>query len=390
MSEISYIDEIDITNKKVLLRVDFNVSLTADGRINDDTRIHQALPTVNYLLGKNNSLIIVSHLDSPRGRDPKLSLKPVADRLQLLLPDYKIELVENFLTNGVKTSEDENGKVILLENIRYYPEEKENNPEFAKKLASLANVFVNDAFGVCHRNDASIVGISQYLPSYGGLLLKKEIQTISSVINNPKRPFVVILGGAKISTKINLVEKLLEMVDYLLIGGAMANNFLKAQGLEVGKSLIEDEYIKKTKEIITKAEKTKAEKKLFIPEDVIIKSTSGVLKSAGTLSSEDFILDLGELTIKKYKEKIQQAHTIIWNGPMGYFEEPKYRKGTDEIYQAIIENKDVISIVGGGETVTAISGKADNNKITHISTGGGAMLEFIEKGILPGIETLKR
>ena len=246
---------------------------SADGRINDDTRIHQALPTVNYLLGKNNSLIIVSHLDSPRGRDPKLSLKPVADRLQLLLPDYKIELVENFLTNGVKTSEDENGKVILLENIRYYPEEKENNPEFAKKLASLANVFVNDAFGVCHRNDASIVGISQYLPSYGGLLLKKEIQTISSVINNPKRPFVVILGGAKISTKINLVEKLLEMVDYLLIGGAMANNFLKAQGLEVGKSLIEDEYIKKTKEIITKAEKTKAEKKLFIPEDVIIKST---------------------------------------------------------------------------------------------------------------------
>lgn len=387
MSKITYIDEVDITNKKVLLRVDFNVSLTPDGKIEDDTRIKQALPTINSLLAKNNTLIIVSHLGSPRGRDPKLSLKPVAEKLQSLLPDYKVELVDDFL--ACKVSPCEAKTVFLLENIRYYPEEKANDPEFAKKLAVLAEVYVGDGFGVCHRNEASIVGVSQYLPSYGGLLLKKEIQTISQAIDSPKRPFVVIMGGVKISTKINLVEKLISMVDYLLIGGAMANTFWQATEIEVGKSLVEKDYLVPAKILLEKALG-----KIILPVDCLIGLTDdnftlGLIKKPGEVKSEETILDLGPETINRFKKIVNQARTIIWNGPMGFFENTQYRKGTDEIYQAIVGNHQAVSIVGGGETLTAISGKVDNKKITHLSTGGGAMLEFIEKGTLPGIEALK-
>ena len=388
MSKITFIDEADISNKKVLLRVDFNVSLTSDGRISDDTRIQQALPTINYLLVKNNTLIIVSHLGSPQGLDPKLSLKPVADRLQELLTDYKVELVEDFLT--CKVSPYEAKKVFLLQNIRFYHEEKENNPEFAKKLAALAEVYVNDGFGVCHRNDASIVGVSQYLPSYGGLLLIKEIQTISQTIDNPKRPFVVIMGGAKVSTKINLVEKLIGLADYLLIGGAMANTFWQAKEIGVGKSLVEKDYLVPAKILLEKSLG-----KIILPVDCLVgladdKFTLGLVKKPGEIKPEEIILDIGPETTNRFKEIIGQARTIIWNGPIGYFENVQYRKGTDGIYQAIVDNHQAISIVGGGDTLTAISGKADNKKITHLSTGGGAMLEFIEKGTLPGIEALTK
>lgn len=387
MLKITFIDEVDISNKRILLRVDFNVSLTFDGRISDDTRIEQTLPTINSLLAKNNTLIIVSHLDSPKGRDPKLSLKPVADRLQSLLTDYKVELVEDFLICKVFPCEAKT--VFLLQNIRFYPEEKENNPEFAKKLAALADVYVNDGFGVCHRQEASIVSVPQFIPSYGGLLLKKEIQTISQAIDSPKMPFVVILGGSKISTKINLVEKLLGLADYLLIGGAMANTFWQATEIEVGKSLTEKDYLVPAKILLEKALG-----KIILPVDCLVgqvddKFTPGLVKKHGEIKAEEVILDIGPETINRFKEIIGQAQTIIWNGPMGYFENTQYRKGTDGIYQAIVNNHKAISIVGGGETLTAISGKVDKNKITHLSTGGGAMLEFIEKGTLPGIEALK-
>ncbi len=392
MSKITYIDETEIKNKKVLLRVDFNVSLNPDYSIADDARIKQTLPTINYLIQNRNKLIIVSHLDRPKSRDPKLSLKSVVDDLKKYLPDIKITLVDDFLlsVNKILFEKQTEKEILVLENIRFYPQEERNDPEFSKQLANLADVFVNDAFAVSNRSHASIVGIAKIIPSYGGLLLKKEIVTISEAIENPQKPFVAIVGGAKISTKIGLINKLTEIADDLIVGGGLANTFLAAQGFSVGKSLCDRENLDSVRRLFFLA----AEKHtvIHLPVDVVVgypDKNETTIKTVEEIPNDMQILDVGPVTLARYGSLVAKAKTIVWNGPLGYIENPSFRRGTDFIFYAVAENSDAISIVGGGDTIAAISKEEYIDKITHISTGGGAMLEFIEKGTLPGIEVLK-
>ncbi|OGK16700.1 phosphoglycerate kinase [Candidatus Roizmanbacteria bacterium RIFCSPHIGHO2_01_FULL_39_12c] len=393
-SKITYLDEIDVKNKRVLLRADFDVSLNPNYSIADDARIRNNLPTINYLLKKKNKLICVAKLDRPKGRDPKLSLKVVIARLHQYIPGYKIKLVKDFLTEDEKTFANQDAKEILvLENIRFYPEEKQNNPVFAKKLSRLADVYVNDAFAMCHRSEASVTGVSKYLPAYGGLLLKKEIETIARAIKKPKKPFVAIVGGAKIETKINLISKLTEIADYVLVGGGLANTFLCAHGYEIGKSYCEYEKVAKARRLLFLAAQTKTA--IILPLDVVIgdpdnSENGGKVVKVSQIPKGAVALDIGPETKAKFGSIIAKAKTIIWNGPIGYFENTAFRRGTDFTYYAIAENRDAVSIVGGGDTLSAISKEEYLDKITHISTGGGAMLEFIEKGTLPGIEALKK
>ncbi len=395
MSKITYIDEVAIKNKTVLLRVDYNISLNKDLTIADDARIKQSLPTINYLLEKNNRLILISHLDRPKEKDQRFSLKPVVKHLQNLLPNFKVYLVDDFLAekNQKIFQEQTTKEILVLENIRFYPEEKKGDEEFAKKLASLGDVFVNDAFAVCHRTDASVVAISKFLPSYGGLLLKKEITTISKTIKNPKKPVVAIIGGAKISTKLPLLYRLIELADYLLIGGGLANTFFCAQDLEIGQSFCEYEQISAARKLLFHAAQKKTA--VVLPSDVIVSNSTntrngGLAKKIDEIPKGAVILDIGPQTQAQFGSIITKAKTIIWNGPVGYFENPAFRNGTDFIYYSITQNNNATTIVGGGDTLAAISKKEYIDKITHISTGGGAMLEFIEKGTLPGIEALKK
>lgn len=391
-ASIAYIDREHIENKKVLMRVDFNVSLTKHHTIEDDVRIQQALPTIRLLLANNNKLILVSHLGRPKGRDPQLSLSIVAKKLHHYLPDYKIVLVNDFLTDRSAIDNQKDNEIILLENIRFYPEEKHNDRGFAEKLASLAEVFVNDGFGVSHRADASVVGVTKFLPSFGGLLVKKEVEMISKIIADPKRPVVAILGGAKISTKIHLIERLLDIADTLILGGGIANTFLAAQGYEIGKSICEATELEHAKRMLFKAVQKNTH--IVFPADVVVSSTmNGGHNEVCTIDkvpASKMILDIGPETQAKIGSVLAQAKTIVWNGPVGYFENEAYRRGTDFIYYAITHNEEATSIIGGGDTIAAISKKEYLERITHISTGGGAMLEFIEKGTLPGISALER
>lgn len=392
MAKIHYIDEKPFSDKKVLLRVDFNVSLTAKNTIADDARIQQALPTINFLLKNKNKLIIVSHLGRPKAREEKYSLLVVCHKLQQYLPHYKIKLVKDFLTDKTALINQQPKEILVLENIRYYPEEKKNDPQFATKLGLLADVFVNDAFGVSHRSDASVVGVVDHIPSFGGLLLKKETEMISKAISNPKKPLVAIMGGSKISSKINLIDKLMTIADYVIVGGGLANTFLAAQGYKVGKSLCEKDQLEKAKQLLfLAAQKNTA---LILPQDVVVSSSMeshvSEVKKIEEIPDDAIILDVGPEALAQYGTIIAKAKTIIWNGPIGYFENPSFRRGTDFIYYAITDNSDCVSIVGGGDTLAAISKKEYLNKITHISTGGGAMLEFIEKGSLVGIDALRR
>ncbi len=394
MSKITFIDETAIENKKVLMRVDFNVSVTDKLTIADDARIRQALPTIRYLLDRKNKVILVSHFGRPKKREPRFSLKLVANHLQRFLPFHKVRLVDDFLSSSgkKKLTEQKEDEVLVLENIRFYPEEKKNDEEFARKLSQLADIYVNDAFGVCHRSNASVVAITRFLPSYGGLLLKKEIEMIGQVLRKPKKPLVTIIGGAKISTKINLITRLTEIADFLLIGGGLANTFLAASGYEIGKSFCEPEQIDQAKQLLFLA--AQKQTAIVLPSDVVIgepenSANGGQIKKTNEIPKKGQILDIGPETQARFGAIIASAKTIIWNGPVGYFENPAFRRGTDFIYYSIAHNDKAISIVGGGDTLAAISKKEYLNKITHISTGGGAMLEFIEKGTLPGIEALK-
>lgn len=393
-SKVTYVDQVEIKNKRVLLRADFDVSLNPNYTIADDARIRNNLSTINYLLKNKNKLICVAKLNRPKGRDAKLSLKVVVNRLHQYLPGYKIRLVDDFLSTEKTLFENQNEKeVFVLENIRFYPEEKKNDSRFSKKLASLADVYVNDAFAMCHRTESSVVGVPHNLPSYGGLLLKKEIGTISKAIKKPKKPFVAIIGGAKIETKINLIGKLTEMANYVLVGGGLANTFLCAHGYEIGKSYCEYEKVAKARQLLfLAAQKNTA---IVLPSDVVIgdpnnSENGGKVVKVDQIPRGAVALDIGPETKAKFGAIIAKAKTIIWNGPVGFFENPAFRRGTDFIYYAIAHNQEAISIVGGGDTLSAISNKEYLGKITHVSTGGGAMLEFIEKGTLPGIEALKR
>ena len=393
MKKITYIDEVEIKNKQILIRVDFDVSLNPDYSIANDVRIKQNLPTLKYLLKNNNRLICVAKLNRPKTRDPKHSLKPVVKRLQEYLPDYKIILIDDFLTCDQKIfKEQKENEILVLENIRFYQKEKDYSTIFAKQLSSLADIYVNDAFAVSHRSDTSVIGPPKFIPSYGGLLLKKELAIISKAINKPKKPIVAIIGGAKVSTKIGLINKLMKAVDYLIIGGGLANTFVCAQGYEVGTSFCEYEAVQQARKLLSLAKNGRA--LIVLPVDAVVAKTKNdkehEVKKINNISSEESIFDIGPETKAKIGCILAKARTIIWNGPVGYFENPAFRRGTDFIYYSITHNNKVISIVGGGDTLAAISKKEYLDKITHISTGGGAMLEFIEKGTLPGIEALKK
>jgi len=392
MPQIHYLDEADISGKKILMRVDFNVSLNPDHSIADDERIQRTLPTIRYLLDRGNKLILVSHLGRPKGRDPQFSLQPVVAKLQELFPEYQVKLVDDFTTDRSAIDSQQVKEILVLENIRFYAGEKKGDDGFTKQLSELADIYVNDAFGVSHRADASVVGVTKYLPSYGGLLLKREVEMISKATDNPKKPFVAILGGSKISTKIHLVERLMEIADYLILGGGIANTFLKASGYEIGKSICEYEEEEAARKMIFQAVQKKT--RIFFPSDVAIarskEATEDIIVSVDMVPADKLILDIGPETQAKFGAIIGSAATVVWNGPVGYFENPQFRRGTDFIYYSITENTDVVSIIGGGDTLSAISKKEYLDKITHISTGGGAMLEFIEKGSLPGIDALKK
>ncbi len=393
MKKIIYIDEVEIKNKTILLRVDFDVSLNPDRTIADDVRIQKNLPTIQYLLKNNNRLICVAKLDRPKTRDPKLSLMPVVKRLSKYLPDYKITLVNDFLSSDKQVFKKQTNKEILvLENIRFYPKEKDYSTIFAKQLSSLANIYVNDAFAICHRSDTSVIGPPKFLPSYGGLLLKKELAIIFQSINKPRKPVVAIIGGNKVSTKIGLINKLIKIVDYLIIGGGLANTFISAQEHDVGTSFCEYEAVQQARKLLSLPKKNRA--LIVLPVDAVVATSkedreSEVVKIESVPSNKS-IFDIGPETKAQIGGIIAQAKTIIWNGPVGYFENPAFKRGTDFIYYSITHNDKAVSIVGGGDTLAAISKKEYLDKITHISTGGGAMLEFIEKGTLPGIEALKK
>lgn len=387
MSKIIYIDQAEIKSKTVLLRVDFNVSLNPDHSIANDERIKQSLPTINQLLKNKNKIIILSHLGRPKGYDKKFSLLNVVNRLKEYLPETSIALYQD--TDSIK-----NGKetIRVLENIRFFPKEKDYSTIFAKELSSLADVYINDAFAVSHRSDTSIIGPPKFINSYGGLLLEKEISMLDCVIKKPKKPIIAIIGGAKVSTKIGLVNKLIKIVDYLIIGGGLANTFVCAQGYEVGASFCEYEAVQQARKLLSLAKKGRAF--IVLPVDAVVAedkdSKENEVVKIENIPPKKSIFDIGPETKALIGNIIANAKTIIWNGPVGYFENPCFRRGTDFIYYSITHNRQVTSIVGGGDTLAAISKKEYLSKITHISTGGGAMLEYIEKGTLPGIEALKR
>lgn len=377
-----------ITNKKVLLRADFDVSVQSN-LIADDARIRNNLETINYLLKNKNKIICVAKLGRPKDRDPSLSLSIVIKQLQSYLPNNKITLVNDFTEQDKSVFERQTeNEILVLENIRFYKEEKNNDINFAKKLSNLADIYVNDAFAMCHRTEASIVLVPNFLPSFAGFNLNKEIDMISKAISNPKKPVVAIIGGAKISTKISLIDRLINLADYLLIGGGLANTFICAEGFEIGKSFCQYEEVAKAKQILFNA--VQKNKKIYIPVDVVTESlTNNIsIKNISDLNKDDSIMDIGPETTAKWGSIISKSNTIIWNGPIGYFEKEEFKRGTDFIYYSIAENQNAISIVGGGDTLAAISKKEYIDKITHVSTGGGAMLEFIEKGTLPGIDAL--
>ncbi len=389
---MKFVDEVTITNKTVLLRVDFNVTLNPNRSIADDVRIKQSLPTIEYLLKHHNKLILIAHLGEPEKRNPSDSLSPVAKRLHEYFPHNKVMLVQNFLKNSEQIEKQTPHEILLLENIRFYPGEQKNDPEFAQQLAKLGDIYVNDAFGVSHRKSASVVGLPELLPSYGGLLLKKEITVLDSIMKHPKKPFVAIIGGKKIGTKIKFISKLTSVADFVLVGGGLANTFLAAENNGVGKSLISHDDIALAKQLLAHAKRE--DTRLLLPLDVVVgkslDDTTSNVRKINAIGKNEEALDIGPETLAAFGEVIEEAQTIVWNGPVGYMENQEFSRGTDFIYYAITDNDTAISVVGGGDTLAAISKKEYLNKITHISTGGGAMLEFIENGTLPGIEALKK
>ncbi len=389
---MKFVDEVEIKNKTVLLRVDFNVSLNANLTIADDLRIRQSIPTIQLLLKHKNKIIIIAHLNNPKDHDPEDSLIRVKNRLASYLPDHKITFVEDALKHPQLVTENTDAQILMLENIRYYPGEKKNDPEFARQLASLGEVYVNDAFGVSHREHASIVGLPKLLPSYGGLLLKRETTILDQIMKNHKKPFVAIIGGKKIRTKIKFISKLTSVADFLLLGGGLANTFLAAEGYDLGNSLFEEEDIKVAKHILSLARKEKT--RFVLPKDAVVASDrdgkTSEVKKIDSVATQDEILDIGPETQADFGAIINSARTIIWNGPVGYMENPIFKRGTDFLYYAIAQNDEAESVVGGGDTLAAIAKKDYLSKITWISTGGGAMLFYIENGTVPGLEALEK
>jgi len=381
-------------NKKVLLRVDFNVPLTEGKKtdVSDDTRIVNCLPTINFLLKKKAVIVIVTHLGRPEGKfQPEFSVKPVASRLEKLTA-RKVTLAPDCIGKTTKQmiAEAKGGSIILLENVRFHPEEKKDDIGFARKLSDGLDLYVNDAFANSHRKDASMSAITGFLPSYAGLLLEKEVKELSGVFVRPKRPLVIVIGGVKISTKLAVIKKFLHYADSIILGGALANTMLKAQGISVGKSIVEDDMVEKLKKLKL------TDTHLHIPIDVVVAKKIDLkaraeTKAVGNIRPDELILDIGPDTLKLFDCIIREAGTIVWNGPMGVFEYPKFAQGTDGVIHAVLHAGAKI-IIGGGETIEAAKTLKSfmhfDKPNIYISTGGGAMLTFLEGKMLPGIKPL--
>ncbi|MGD0366321.1 MAG: phosphoglycerate kinase [Acidobacteriaceae bacterium] len=401
MTKLS-IRDLDLAHKHVFMRVDFNVPLSEDGsEITDDTRIKETLPTIEWALRHKAKLILASHLGRPKGKvNLKYSLRPVVDRLRTLLDHHlgeqtNVAFAPDCVGDIAKelARQLESGQVLLLENLRFHPEEEANDPEFAKQLASLCELYVNDAFGSAHRAHASTEGITHFVnQSAAGLLMEKELTYLGKALEDPAKPFVAILGGAKVSDKIEVIDNLLGKVDALLVGGGMAYTFLKAKGQEVGKSLLEADKIDVAKEALAKA-KAKGVR-FLLPVDHILAdkfaadAQTKIFEGDGPFPADWMALDIGPKTVALFEKEVDGAATIVWNGPMGVFEMPAFAKGTTAIAEAVAANKSAISIIGGGDSVAAVKQAGVADQIKHISTGGGASLEFLEGKKLPGVEAL--
>lgn len=384
--------DLDVAGKKVLVRVDFNVPLNDKGEITDDTRITASLPTIQYLLEQKAAVILMAHLGRPKGQvKPELSLAPVAKHLGKLL-GKKILFAPDCVGEATQAaaSKLKPGHILLLENLRFHKEEEKNDMDFAEKLASLADLYVNDGFGVSHRAHASVEGVTHFLPAAAGFLLEKEIQYVGQAVTNPLHPFVAIIGGAKVSDKIGVISNLLDKVDTLLIGGGMANTFLAAQGYKMGKSLVEEDKLDLAKELLAKAKKNKVN--MLLPTDLVMAAAFApdaehVTEKVKNLNQDYMALDIGAETSKAYAEALADAKMIVWNGPMGVFEMDAFCKGTEAVAKAVAKSR-ATSIVGGGDSVAAIEKLGLAKRITHISTGGGASLEYLEGKVLPGVAAL--
>lgn len=386
------ITDVVVDGKKVFVRADFNVPLDENCCITDDTRIQKTLPTIRYLLEHRAAVILASHLGRPKGQAvPKYSLKPVAERLSQLL-GLDVKFAPDCIGAETKAMADalRPGEVLLLENLRYHKEEEKNDPEFSRQLADLADVGINDAFGCCHRAHASVAGITAYLPMAAGFLLEKEIRFIGGAVDDPQHPFAAIIGGAKVSDKIEVISNLLPKVDLMIIGGGMANTFLAAQGYGIGKSLVETDKIDLAKSLIAQAEAQHT--KLLLPVDVVVAAAFAndaehKVVDVADVPADWMILDVGTKTQALFAQELASMKLIVWNGPMGVFEMENYAKGTEAVAKAVADS-DAVSIVGGGDSVSAVNKTGLADKISHISTGGGASLEYLEGKVLPGVASL--
>lgn len=381
--------DVPVMGKRVLVRVDFNVPLEG-GEVRDDTRIVAALPTIRYLMDQKARVILASHLGRPKGKPaPEFSLRPVAKRLGELLGApvaFAGDCVGPEAEAAVAALQP--GHVLMLENLRFHVEEEANDPEFSRKLAALADLYVNDAFGTAHRAHASTAGVAAYLPAVAGFLMEKEIDYLSRALEDPKRPFVAILGGAKISDKIGVVQNLLGKVDRLLIGGGMANTFLKAQGYDVAASLVEEDSVAVAAELLAQGEG-----KILLPTDAVVADAFAADAEAKTVPVGDVpagwrILDIGPATVKAFSQALRGAKTVVWNGPMGVFEFPRFAQGTFAIARALATLPGAVTIIGGGDSAAAVEQAGVADKVSHVSTGGGASLEFLEGKTLPGVVAL--